>query len=265
MSTMHVIILSLIQGLTEFLPISSSAHLILPSQLLGWQDQGEIFDVTVHLGTLLAVVIYFRKDVLSMLSAWSGSLVGRGASAQSRLAWMIIVATIPAVVAGGLFGHLIEIYARSAKIIAVTTIVFGLLLGWIDWKAPQVRDESQIGLKHALYIGLAQVLAMIPGTSRSGITMTAARQLGYGREASARFSFLLSIPVIMGAGTFLGIQAAQSPIDVPWHQLGLGLVISFFSAIACIHYFLRWVSHAGMMPFVVYRVLLGIVLVVMVF
>lgn len=265
MSTMHVIILSLIQGLTEFLPISSSAHLILPSQLLGWQDQGEIFDVTVHLGTLLAVLIYFRKDVLSMLGAWIGSLTGRGLNAQSWLAWMILFATIPVVVAGGLFSHLIETYARSAKIIAVTTIVFGLLLGWIDWKAPQQRNESQIGLKHALYIGLAQVFAMIPGTSRSGITMTAARQLGYSREASARFSFLLSIPVILGAGTLLGIQASHSPIGVSWHHLGLGLVISFVSAIACIHYFLRWVSHAGMMPFVIYRVVLGIVLVAMVF
>ncbi|MFM2480334.1 undecaprenyl-diphosphate phosphatase [Celerinatantimonas sp. YJH-8] len=265
MTTMHVIILSLIQGLTEFLPISSSAHLILPSQLLGWTDQGEVFDVTVHLGTLLAVVIYFYKDVFGLLKAWFGSLTGKKATPQSRLAWMIILATIPAVLVGALCSDLIESYARSAKVIAVTTIVFGLLLGWVDIKAPQRQDEYNMGWKHALYVGIAQVLAMIPGTSRSGITMTAARQLGYTREASARFSFLLSIPVILGAGSLLAVQVAQSPITVPWHQLGLGLVVSFVSALACIHYFMRWVTQVGMIPFVIYRILLGIVLALVVF
>lgn len=265
MTTMHVIMLSLIQGLTEFLPISSSAHLILPSQLLGWPDQGELFDVTVHLGTLLAVLAYFRRDVWALLTAWIDSITKRQHTSESYLAWMIILATIPAMVFGGLFSNVIEEYARSAKVIAVTTIVFGLLLGWVDIKAPQRLSESKMGWKHALYIGVAQAIAMIPGTSRSGITMTAARQLGYTREASARFSFLLSIPVIIAAGSLLALQAVDSGLSMPLSQLGLGVLVSFASAVACIHYFMRWVTQVGMLPFVIYRLLLGIVLVWMVF
>ncbi|MFM2484663.1 undecaprenyl-diphosphate phosphatase [Celerinatantimonas yamalensis] len=261
MTTLHVIILSLIQGFTEFLPISSSAHLILPSQLLGWPDQGPVFDVTVHVGTLLAVLLYFRRDVSQLFCAWWRAIVAKEHSAQSRMAWLIILATIPAVVFGGLFSGLIETYARSVSVIAFTTLVFGLLLGWVDLQAPERYDESHMGVKHALYIGFAQALAMIPGTSRSGITMTAARQLGYSRGAAARFSFLLSIPVILGAATLLGAEVAGSPINVPWHQLGLGLALSFASALACIHLFLKWVTRVGMLPFVIYRLFLGVALI----
>lgn len=264
MTTMHVIFLSLIQGLTEFLPISSSAHLILPSQLFGWPDQGPVFDVTVHLGTLLAVLVYFRRDVYRLSVAWFASLFKKQHSNDSKLAWLIILATIPAVVFGGLCSDWIETYTRSAGVIATTTLIFGLLLGWIDLQAPQRFDNSHMGFKHALYIGIAQAIAVIPGTSRSGITMTAARQLGYTREAAARFSFLLSIPIILGAGTLLGVEAAHSSVTLPWHQLGLGFILSFVSALACIYFFLKWITKVGMLPFVVYRLLLGVMLVWMI-
>ena len=172
MSTVEVFILALIQGLTEFLPISSSAHLILPSAILGWQDQGLAFDVAVHVGTLLAVVLYFRKEVGSMAVAWFGTLKGERDNFDGKLAWWIIFATIPA----GLFGLLgkdfIEEHLRSALVIAATTLLFGFLLGFADIKAKQNKSIENLGFKGAMLIGLAQAIALIPGTSRSGITMT---------------------------------------------------------------------------------------------
>lgn len=261
MSTIHVVYLALIQGFTEFLPISSSAHLILPSQLFGWPDQGPVFDVTVHVGTLLAIIVYFWRDIIRLFKAWWQSVVHKQTSTDSHLAWMIVLATLPAIIFGGLFSHWIEVYTRSAGVIAATTLIFGALLGWVDLQAPQRHDEKAIGIKHALYIGFAQALAIIPGTSRSGITMTAARQLGYTREAAARFSFLLSIPVILGAATLLSVEVAHTPVTIPWHQLGLGFVLSFVSALICISLFLKWITRIGMLPFVIYRLLLGVALV----
>jgi undecaprenyl-diphosphatase len=259
-SNFEVIILALIQGFTEFLPISSSAHLILPSQLLGWADQGIAFDVAVHLGSLFAVLVYFRQEVWTMAVAWTGSLVGKGQTRDSHLAWMIILATIPAVVLGVVFKDFIEVYLRSAWVIAISTIVFGLLLWWVDRRARLVSDEYQVGWRKALYIGFAQALAMVPGTSRSGITMTAGLHLGMTRQGAARFSFLMSIPVIVGAALLMGKDLLEVPVEVNWVQIGLGVFISFLAAIACIHLFLRWVSRVGMMPFVVYRLVLGVTL-----
>jgi len=256
MSTLEIFILSLIQGFTEFLPISSSAHLILPSQILGWNDQGLAFDVAVHLGTLLAVVIYFRKEVLSLLGAWGGSLTGKH-SVESRLAWWIIVGTIPA----GLFGlfakDLIELYLRSAWVIAGTTIFFGLVLWWADAKAKQVKDEYELTLSNAIFIGLAQAMALIPGTSRSGVTMTAGLMLGLTRESAARFSFLLSIPIIIMSGGYTALGFLEDGIVVNWSELAYGAVLSFISAYVCITFFLNVISKMGMLPFVIYRLLLG--------
>ena len=261
MSTLEVFILAIVQGLTEFLPISSSAHLILPSAILGWQDQGIGFDVAVHVGTLLAVVIYFRQEVANMAVAWFSTLRISGQKPQDnfdgKLAWWILFATIPA----GLFGlfgkDFIEAYLRSALVIAATTILFGLLLGFVDIKAKQNVSIEKLGFKGAMLIGVAQAIALIPGTSRSGITMTMGLYLGLSRENAARFSFLLSIPAIAMAGSYLTYKFVTSADPVDWQAIGLGSLLAFISAYACIHYFLILVSKLGMMPFVIYRLLLG--------
>lgn len=266
MSTIEIVILALIQGLTEFLPISSSAHLILPSAVLGWQDQGLAFDVAVHVGTLLAVVLYFRKEVGSMAVAWFASVgVGAKTSANSfdgKLAWWILLATIPA----GLFGFFgkdfIEAHLRSALVIAATTLFFGFLLGYADIKAGNRSDDEnksieKLGFKGAMLIGFAQAVALIPGTSRSGITMTIGLMLGLSRENAARFSFLLSIPAIAMAGGYLTLKLITGSEAVDWQAIALGSLLAFVSAYACIHYFLILVGKLGMMPFVIYRLLLG--------
>ena len=208
MDAIQVILLALIQGLTEFLPISSSAHLILPAQLLGWVDQGLAFDVAVHVGSLLAVVIYFRRDIGNIVLAWLKALNGP-ATEDSRLGWFIIWATVPAGLVGLLFNDLIEAHLRSVAVIAATTLIFGLLLGVADKRSSKRQSLSDITLKQALWIGCAQALALIPGTSRSGVTMTAALFLGLTRQAAARFSFLLSIPIITPRGA-PGVPRCQS-------------------------------------------------------
>ncbi|MGC9403020.1 undecaprenyl-diphosphate phosphatase [Vibrio genomosp. F10 str. 9ZC157] len=257
MSYIEAFVLALIQGLTEFLPISSSAHLILPSAVLGWEDQGLAFDVAVHVGTLAAVIIYFRKEVISLLSAFLGSIFKGERSKESKLAWMIILATIPACVFGLFMKDLIEIYLRSAWVIATTTIVFGLLLWYVDKNATLVDDEYQADWKKSLFIGVSQALAMIPGTSRSGATITAAMYLGFTREAAARFSFLMSIPIILLAGGYLGLKLISSGEPVHLGVLMTGIVTSFVSAYICIHLFLKLISRMGMTPFVIYRLILG--------
>jgi len=261
MSTIDVFILAIIQGLTEFLPISSSAHLILPSAVFGWQDQGQALDVALHVGTLLAVVLYFRKEVGSMAVAWFGT-VGIGPeknknSFDGKLAWWILLASIPLGIVGLLGKDFIEENLRTAAVIAITTLVFGVLLGFADIKAKENVSVEKLGFKGAMIIGLAQALALIPGTSRSGITMTLGLMLGLNKENAARFSFLLSIPAIVMTGGYLTYKLISSAEAVDWSTLGLGSVLAFFSAYACIHYFLILVNKIGMMPFVIYRLLLG--------
>lgn len=260
MATIEIIVLAIIQGLTEFLPISSSAHLILPSQVLGWSDQGLAFDVAVHLGSLLAVLLYFRDEVADMTVAWIKSLKGNH-SQDSRLAWLIIAATIPAGLVGYLLNDFIEQNLRSAAVIAATTIVFGLLLWWADSFAKQHKNEHQLTIKTALFVGFAQMLALIPGTSRSGITITAGLMIGLTRKAAARFSFLLSIPLIFAAGGYETLKLSQQMLPVDWSAIAFGTVLSFVSAYACIHYFLILVEKIGMLPFVIYRLILGAILI----
>lgn len=257
----HAILLALIQGFTEFLPISSSAHLILPSVLLGWPDQGMAFDVAVHLGSLLAVLHYFRKEVVSLTLAWWGSLKGQAQNAESRLAWCIILATIPACIVGALLGDVIADFLRSGWVIAVTTIVFGLLLWWADKIARLHKDEYQTGWRGALLLGCAQALALIPGTSRSGITLTAGLMLGLTRNAAARFSFLMSIPIIFLAGSHQAAGLLSEGGQIPWFVISLGVLVSFLSALACIHLFLALLNRIGVLPFVLYRLGLGAVLI----
>ena len=258
MDSLQIVILSLVQGLTEFLPISSSAHLILVPVLTGWEDQGLVFDVAVHVGTLSAVLLYFRRQLGTMAIAWAGSLCGRGLNADARLAWAVIVATIPVGLVGLVLQDVVELHLRSPLVIAVATIGFGLLLWWADVYGPRRHDEYRIGWTTVLMIGLAQALALIPGTSRSGITMTAGLALGLTRQAAARFSFLLSIPVIVLAGGLATLDLFKQPAAAQWEVLLPAVIISAVSAYLCIHYFLRLLERMGMLPFVMYRLLLGI-------
>ena len=258
MDSLQILILALVQGLTEFLPISSSAHLILTPMLFGYHDQGLAFDVAVHLGSLLAVTTYFRNELALMAGDFFRSLPPSGRKTEnSRMVWMIIIATLPIMLAGELFISVVEQDLRSIGIIASTTILFGLLLFWYDRRGTQSRDEYSTRWHDALIIGLFQVLALIPGTSRSGITMTAGMMLGLTREAASRFSFLLSIPTILMSGSMVTLELALNPSPVNWLAMVSGALLSFASAYICIHYFLQLISRISMLPFVIYRLLLG--------
>ena len=259
MDIFQAIWLAIIQGLTEFLPISSSAHLILPAKIFGWPDQGLAFDVAVHLGSFVAVVLYFRQEIRQLSSAWLRSLNGTQ-SPEGNLAWYIAIGTVPAGVAGLVLAGFIEVHLRSIAVIATTTILFALLLGWPDLSARANRTITQFTWKSALLVGLAQVLALIPGTSRSGVTITAALMLGFDRLSAARFSFLLSIPVIALSGGYKGAQL-MGQTSVPWLEIFLGSFVSGITAYLCIHTFLRFVERVGMLPFVIYRLLLGGILI----
>ena len=262
MTLLQIIVLAVVQGLTEFLPISSSAHLILVPVLSHWQDQGLAFDVAVHVGTLSAVMWYFRIEIVNMFIDWLDSLVQRRLVGESRLAWAVLWGTVPLGLAGLLFSDLVDTVLRSPLVIAWATIGFGLLLWWADVKAQHRRDEHSLTWRDVLVIGLAQALALIPGTSRSGITMTAALMLGLTRTAAARFSFLLSIPAILMAGGYKGVQLLEQSAPVDWLALVLGVVLSGVMAYLCIHFFLKLLERMGMLPFVIYRLVLGVVLLV---
>jgi undecaprenyl-diphosphatase len=249
-------VLALIQGLTEFLPVSSSAHLILPSVLLGWEDQGLAFDVAVHLGTLLAVVVFFRRDLYAISAGCMHHLATGQASDNSKLGWYLLLATLPVVIAGFILKDVVDNYMRDARIFGVTTIIFGLLLWVADRKKGATRSLQQLDLRTALIIGFSQMLALIPGVSRSGITTTAALMCNLDRDAATRFSFLLAIPVIAGAALLLLMDLLQAE-SVNWYELGYALVLSMLTAFACIHYFLRFISRIGFLPFVIYRMILG--------
>ena len=260
MALIQIIVLALVQGLTEFLPISSSAHLILVPVLSDWPDQGLAFDVAVHVGTLSAVVWYFRKEVMAMTRDWFGSCLHRQQVGESRLAWAVIWGTVPVLVAGLLLHDLVDTVLRSPLVIAWATIGFGLLLWVADLLGQRQRDEHHLTWRDVAVIGLAQALALIPGTSRSGITMTAGLFMGLTREAAARFSFLLSIPTILMAGGYKGLQLTREPATVDWFAMFIGVVLSALTAYLCIHLFLKLLERIGMLPFVLYRLLLGGVL-----
>ncbi len=254
--------LALLQGLTEFLPISSSAHLIVLPELIGWEDQGVGFDVAVHIGTLLAVVMYYRNDLKLIISDWWGTVFGKTATMYSRLAWHVIIGTIPAVLVGlvfVLFDGLSEVL-RSPLIIAATTIVFGLLLLFSEALANELSSLKDLRWHDSLLVGIFQAIAFIPGTSRSGITITAGLFLGLEREEAARFSFLLSIPVIALAGLSNGYKLFRSTESVEWDMMAIGVVVSAIVAYTTIGWFLRLLEKVGLIPFVIYRLLLGIVL-----
>lgn len=265
MSALHIFVLAIVQGITEFLPISSSGHLILVPTLTGWPDQGLAMDVSVHVGTLVAVLLYFREDTKGLFLAAIGAVgVGRARRATEntiygKLFWALVIATIPAV----LFGLVVKVSGladlmRGAALIATTSIVFGVLLYWADKKGAVEKSLERMAVKPALIIGFAQVLALIPGTSRAGVTMTAARYLGFSRQEAARFSMLLSIPTILGAGVLLGKDIADEGSPIVWLDAAFGAGLSCLAALAAIHFLMKWLEHASMTIFVIYRVLLGL-------
>ncbi len=256
METVQTIFLALLQGIVEFLPISSSGHLILVPAVLGWQYQGLAFDIAVHLGTLTAVIAYFRRDLKAIITAMAGT-----GGPQARLGWSIIVASIPVAIAGLLFSDLIENSLRLAGLIAAATGGFGLLLWLADRYKRERFDETQLRLLPVLLIGLCQVLALIPGTSRSGITMTAGLALGLTRTAASRFSFLLAIPALCMASAWQLWQFSTSNDPVPWASLGLATAVSALTAFAVIAVFLRVIERIGFWAFALYRVALAVLIV----
>lgn len=269
MTILQTVVLALIQGLTEFLPVSSSAHLILPAQLFGWQDQGLAFDVSVHIGTLLAVLIYFREDLKLMIKSFCGSAIHLSLPKDEygRMFWYIMIATIPVGIVGLLTKGLIEHYLRSELVIACTTIIFGLILWHAQhfcnkrMKSGKIEDKSEgLTLKKAICIGCAQAIALIPGTSRSGITLTVGYYLKLTPTMAARFSFLLSIPVIILTG-LVSIKDVMNEVDiVPISDVLLGMFISFVTAYLVIKLFLGLLNKYGLLPYVIYRIILGIFL-----
>lgn len=265
MPLLHILILALVQGITEFLPISSSGHLVLAWELfdrLGWQtpEQSQsdrlIIDIAVHVGTLFAVCLYFWRDLLQMALGLAKLLVGQS-SPGARLAFHIILGSIPLVVIGYLFKDSITTVLHDIRIVAWATIIFAVVLFVADRMGLTVRRIEHITASSALFIGLAQVLALIPGTSRSGITMTAARFLGLERAEAARFSLLLAIPAIMGAGTLAGFDLYEMDNLRLGTDAMVAMAISFVVALLAIVLMIRWLRRASFTPFVIYRIALG--------
>ncbi|UJF24044.1 undecaprenyl-diphosphate phosphatase [Suttonella sp. R2A3] len=264
MTLFEATILALVQGATEFLPVSSSAHLILVPKLLGWADQGLAFDVIVHVGTLTAVLAYFRRDLAQIIVHWFQQFKRDHHDPQgyARLGNLIILATIPT----GLIGLVINQYLddgllRHPLVIAGATFVFALALWWADRYGKRRKAIEQTTVKAAMIYGLAQAVALIPGTSRSGITITAGLMLGFTREAAARFSFLMSIPIIVLAGGLKLKELIEQPEAVAVMPLVVGFVVSALSAYACIAIFMKLLERTGMGIYVIYRILLAAVLV----
>jgi undecaprenyl-diphosphatase len=259
---LSAIVLAIVQGLTEFWPISSSGHLILVPRVFGWADQGLAFDVALHFGTLLAVMFYFRREVTAVPVACLRALLGRPHDRDdARLGFAVIIATIPAGIAGLLFKDFVETELRSPLLVAGTTAFYGALLWIADRYRGRLADERSVSLPMALAIGCAQALAIVPGTSRSGVTMTAALFLGLSRHAAARFSFLMSIPVILLASLAEGrdILTGAEPVNATF--LAVGIATAAITAYLCIASLLRMVERIGMAPFAIYRLLLAVVLV----
>jgi undecaprenyl-diphosphatase len=267
----HAILLAIVQGVTEFIPVSSSAHLILVPYLLGWPDQGLAFDVACHVGTLLAALVYFRRDVVDLVTGvFTGQALGGAGGEDSfyprKLAAAIVVGSIPAAIVGVLFKSWIESEARNPLLIAGTSIVFGLLLAFADHSGAKRRELADLGILAGLAVGCAQALALVPGTSRSGITITAALLLGFHRAAAARFAFLLFLPVSAGAALLEGHKLLKG--GLPHAELvafGLAIAVSAVVGYLVIAWLIEWLRRRSLDAFVIYRVLLGLAILAVVF
>ena len=257
MALYHIAILAVVQGITEFLPISSSGHLILTSRVLGWPDQGLAMDIAVHVGTLVAVMAYFWRDV-GLVAVGAVNLLRGRENSGTRLARFVIIGSIPIIVAGFFAKFLVETNLRGVEIIAWTTLVFGLVLWAADKLGMTVRRIEHLGWRGAVFIGVMQVLALVPGTSRAGITITAARILGLERLEAARFSMLLSIPAILGAGALSGLEFYQSGDLALGGDALIAALLAFATAMIAIWAMMKWLRRASFTLFVVYRIALGL-------
>ena len=262
MPILHIVILALVQGVTEFLPISSSAHLVLVPWLAGWQDQGLTIDVAVHVGTLGAVMAYLWRDISAMLNGLWGMLKGKGVNADVRLAFYLVLGTLPVIAVGFAMNTYMPDGIRSIEVIGWTTLGFGILLWLVDRSSVTVRRMDHLKLSDVMMIGISQCLALIPGTSRSGITMTTGRLLGMERPDCARFSMLLSVPVIIGAGVLKGLDLYQAGDPLQTSAALTAAGFAFISALVAIVLMMAWLKRASFTPFVLYRLALGAVLLV---
>lgn len=260
MSILHAVVLGALQGFAEVLPISSSAHLILVPWLLQWPESGLTFDVALHLGTFIALAIYFRRDITSMIASFFEASASRSLDTPAkRLPFLIIAATVPAAVLGKLFEEALEqIFRSSPLLIAIFLILFGIILGVADIAGRKLRQLDEIKLSGAMTIGLLQCLALIPGVSRSGITITAGLMLGFTRESAARFSFLLSLPIVAGAALLKTLHLAQHGIP-PGEGIPMlvGILVSAVTGYISVAFLLKFVQKHSISPFVWYRVMAG--------
>jgi undecaprenyl-diphosphatase len=261
-------VLGIVQGLTEYLPVSSTAHLRIVPAFFGWEDPGAAFTAVVQLGTMAAVVLYFWRDLLRIAGTWMASLTEPRLrrSLDARMGWYVIVATIPIAILGLIFHDQIEDEARGLSLIGVTLIVFGLVLYGADRLGAKTRDVESVGVRDAIAVGVAQALALVPGVSRSGATITAGLILGLKREAAARFSFLLSIPAIVLSGLYelAKIAGGGEAQDTSAGALALATLLAFVVGYASIAFLLRWLASHSMAIFVVYRVVLGVLVLALV-
>lgn len=264
MSWFEAIFLGVVQGLTEFLPISSNAHILVLSQLFGWQDPGAAFTAVTQIGTELAVIVFFWRDIVRIISTWARSLVHRElrSSIDARMGWYIIIGTIPIAVLGLAFANQIETAARNLWLVAVTLIVFGLILGFADRVGRKVHTLAALTGRDGVVLGFGQALALIPGVSRSGATISVGLFLGYTREAAARYAFLLAVPAVLASGLYETTKIGKDS-SVTWAPTILATVIAFIVGLAVIAWLLRWVSTHSYRPFVIYRILTGILILVL--
>lgn len=268
MGWLEAVALGVVQGLTEFLPISSSAHLRLVGELFGWEDPGAAFTAIIQIGTEAAVLLYFRKDIWRIVVAWLASLGGRRkGDPDARMGWLIIVGSIPIVVLGLLFQDDIETTLRDLRIVAICLVAFSLVLFWADRVGAKKRELADLTVPHGIGFGFAQAMALIPGVSRSGGTITAGLFLGYSRAAAARYSFLLAIPAVLGSGLFQAYEALTGDVEgqgVSWGPTILATVIGFGVGLTVIAWLLRYLDRGSFTPFVVYRIVLGLLVLALV-
>lgn len=267
MSFLEAIILGIVQGLTEFLPISSTGHLRIIPAFAGWEDPGAAFTAITQLGTMAAVLLYFWRDIGRIAVAWLRSLrsVEARRTLDARMGWYILIGTIPISVFGVLFSDQIETGARSLELIGFTLIALGLLLLVADRTARHIRPIERVTRRDGIVVGLAQALALIPGVSRSGATITAGLFLGLTREAAARFSFLLSVPAVVLSGLYqaVSLETGSSEGDASWFAIAVATVVAFVVGYASIAFLLRWLVRHTMLIFVIYRVALGAIVLVL--
>jgi len=263
-SWFEAVFLGVVQGLTEFLPISSSAHILVFSQLFGWQDPGAAFTAVIQIGTELAVIVFFWRDIVRIVRTWARSLVNRElrSDIDARMGWYIIIGTIPIAVLGLAFSSQIETAARNLWLVAFTLIVFGLILGIADRIGSKIRTLSALNGRDGILLGFGQALALIPGVSRSGATISVGLFLGYTREAAARYAFLLAVPAVLASGLYEATKIG-SDSSVTWGPTILATVIAFFVGLAVIAWLLRWVSTRSYTPFVIYRIAAGALIIVL--